>query len=96
MYVTYIKVGPHYLYRLSRNPGLPAVEDSRKYQIYLVLEAGHGMVVENDLVVPSNIHFGSETGIPIEIGVLVVSDFIIGTVYGGFFDSNHFSEHIIP
>ena len=82
-----------HLDRLSGIVGRSAVKGGGEDYVNLVLKACHGMVVENNLIVQSNIDLGGEKGIPIEIGFPVVSDFVVGVVYMDFFNSDYFGEH---
>jgi hypothetical protein len=61
-------------------PPPPTVKSGGKNQIHLILEAGHGSIVEDDLVVQPNVHFRGEHGVPIGVGVLVKPDLIISGI----------------
>jgi hypothetical protein len=81
------------MYRLSGIPSHPTEEGGGKDQVYLVLEACNGMIVENDLIVSSNIHLGSEEGAPIQIHFSVVFNLVVVVIYMNFLGSDEFSEH---
>jgi hypothetical protein len=67
-----------------------APKGNGKNHIHFMLEANYGVIIENDLVVQSDSHLGSETGVTIGIGVSEVFNFIIGTVYVGFLNLYQF------
>lgn len=83
---------------LSFSRSLPsplALKGDRKYQVHLIIEARHGVVIEDNLVVRPGIHLGGETELPVEIGVSEVSDFIIDTVYVDFLNLDQSRKHMI-
>jgi hypothetical protein len=84
----------HLLDRLSGKGADSTVEGSGKDQVNLVLKAGHGMTVQDDLVVQANIHLGGKTDFPIKPGLAVIFDFVIRFVYTDPLDSDQFGEHI--
>lgn len=73
--------------------GPSAVQGRRKDQVYLVLEACNGMIVENDFIVSPDIHLGGEEGPPIQTHFSVIPNLVIVIVDMNFLGSDQLGKH---
>jgi hypothetical protein len=74
-------------------PPHSAVEGDWKNKIQLILEVGHGVIIEDDLVIQPDIHLRGIAGFPVEFSVSEIPDLIIGGVQMSFLNFDQFGEH---